>query len=587
MSEQQITRRLTAILAADIAGYSSMMRADEVGTVAALRQIWTEIFHPAVAMRHGRVVKMMGDGALVEFPSVVDAVECAVAIQRTMNGKNSLTKRPIEFRIGINLGDIIIEGDDILGDGINIAVRLEGQAATGGLLVSDVVHSQVNGKVSITFVDSGEIELKNIDQPSRAWHWHPSKVAPPPKRSSRFSRPLPADKPSLAVLPFSVMSKEPEQEFFADGLVEDILTTLSKLPGLSVIARHSTFVYKGRAIDVRQVAQDLGVRFVLEGSVRKSGTRIRITAQLIDAITGTHVWADRFDREIEDIFVVQDEITLRLATEMQVKLTEGEQARLRYTTTTNVAAWNLWIEGLHYHRGPNTVDAHLKARRCWEKALALDPASATLNAMLSFAHFADARHGWTGEAREAALKKARTYVERALELDPDNPDAYRALSGILLLKSRFADAADAARNSVKLGSNLPDALAFAAFVLSCCGYAAEGIRHIERAISLSPNYQAWYLGVLGNAYRLAGRPDEAIEAFQGYHAREPGYGLADIIMIKVPSGRSDEARKIAMELAKKRPSFSVTSWLRTQFRNDAEQMAADLASLRAAGVPEK
>ena len=245
MTEQQITRRLTAILAADIAGYSSRMEADEAGTVAVLRQIWSEIFHPAVAVRRGRVVKMMGDGALVEFPSVVDAVECAVAIQRTMSDKNSLSERPIEFRIGINIGDIIIEGDDILGDGINIAVRLEGEAADGGLLVSDVVHSQVRGKVDITFADFGEVKLKNLDQPVRAWQWHPSKVAPTRKRISSFSRPLPANIPSIAVLPFSVMSNEPEQEFFADGLVEDILTTLSKLSGLSVIARHSSFVYKG------------------------------------------------------------------------------------------------------------------------------------------------------------------------------------------------------------------------------------------------------------------------------------------------------------------------------------------------------
>jgi adenylate cyclase len=587
MTEQQITRRLTAILAADVAGYSSMMRADETGTVAALRQIWTEIFHPAVALRRGRVVKMMGDGALVEFPSVIDAVESAVAIQRTMSDKNSLAACPIQFRMGINLGDIIIEGEDILGDGINVAVRLEGQAANGGLLVSDVVHSQVNGKVSITFLDFGEIKLKNIDQPMQAWQWHPTKIAPTPRPISRFSLPLPANVPSIAVLPFSVMSKEPEQEFFADGLVEDILTTLSKLSGLWVIARHSSFVYKGRAVDVRQVARELGVRYVLEGSLRKAGNRIRINAQLIDATSGVHVWAERFDRALDDIFAVQDEITLTLATEMQVKLTEGEQARLRYTTTTNIEAWNLWIEGLHHYRGPNTTDAHLQTRRCWEKALKLDPSSATLNALLGVMHFSDARHGWTGENRESALKKADSYVARALTLDPDNPDAYRAASGILLLKSRFEESAAAARKAVKLSPNLPDVLAFGAFVLSCCGHAAEGVRHIERAISLSPNYQAWYLGVLGNAYRLAGRPDEAITAFQGYHAREPGYGLADIILIKVQSGHIDEAREIAMQLAKERPNFSVTAWLRTQFRIDAQQLATDLASLRAAGVLEK
>jgi adenylate cyclase len=587
MTEQQITRRLAAILAADVAGYSSMMETDEVGTIAALRQIWSETFNPAVAARHGRIVKMMGDGALVEFGSVVEAVECAVAIQRAMSERNSAAQRPVEFRIGINLGDIVIEGDDIFGDGVNVAARLEGQAPRGGILASEVVHAQVSGKVGVTFLDSGEVKLKNIERPLRVWRWHGDETAPTASSMANFTRPLGTDKPSIAVLPFSVMSNDPEQEFFADGLVEDILTTLSKLSGLSVIARNSSFVYKGRSVDVRQVARELGVRFVLEGSVRKAGSRIRITAQLIDATTGVHIWADRFDRDIGDIFAVQDEITLTLATEMQVRLTEGEQARLRYTTTTNVEAWSLWIQGLNHYRGPNTTNAHVQTRRCWEKALALDPDSATLNALLGFEHFVDARHGWTGEDRETALNKAEAYVERALAIDPENPDAYRATSGILLLRSRFDEAAAAARKAVKLGPNLPDVLVFGAFVLACSGHAAEGIGQIERAITLSPNYQAWFLGVLGNAYRLAGRSEEAIMAFRAYHARSPGYGLADIVMVQEQAGRLEEARETAVQLAAARPTFTVTSWLRTQFRGDTEQMAADLASLRAAGVPEQ
>ena len=271
MAEQPITRRLAAILAADVAGYSRMMEADEAGTIAAMRQIWSETFNPAVAARHGRIVKMMGDGALVEFGSVVDAVECAVAIQRAMGERNVAAERPVEFRIGINLGDIVIEGDDIFGDGVNVAARLEGQAPPGGILASDVVHAQVSGKVGVTFVDAGEIKLKNIDRPVRAWRWDADEAAPTARSISNFAPPLPADKPSIAVLPFAVMGNDPEQEFFADGLVEDILTTLSKLSGLSVIARNSSFVYKGRAVDVRQVARELGVRFVLEGSVRKAG----------------------------------------------------------------------------------------------------------------------------------------------------------------------------------------------------------------------------------------------------------------------------------------------------------------------------
>jgi adenylate cyclase len=586
MTKQQITRRLAAILAADIAGYSKMMGADETGTVATLRQIWSQTFNPAVAARHGRVVKMMGDGALVEFGSAVDAVECAVAVQRAMSELNLAAERPVKFRIGINLGDIIIEGDDILGDGVNVAARLEGQAPPGGILASDVVHAQVAGKVGVTFIYSGEISLKNIERPLRVWRWDGNEAAPRTGPLFKFTGPD-ADKPSIAVLPFAVMHNDPEQEFFADGLVEDILTTLSKLSGLSVIARNSSFVYKGRTVDMRQVARELGVRFVLEGSVRKSGERIRITAQLIDAATGAHVWADRFDRNVGDIFAVQDEITLMLATEMQVQFTEGEQARLRYTTTKNVQAWNLWVQGLNTYRGSMSADWHARTTRCWEKALALDPDSAPLNAMLGFMSFSDARHGWTGEARETATRKAEAYIKRALALDPENPDAHRGAGAILLLKSQFEDAIAAMLTAVKLGPNLTDVLSFAALVLACSGRAAEGIGLIEKAFTLSPNYDALFLGVLGNAYRLSGRSEEAIVAFRAYHARNPGFGLADLLMIQEQGGLIEEARETAKQLIAARPFFTVASWIRTQFRADKEQMALDIASLRAAGVPER
>jgi adenylate cyclase len=587
MREQQVTRRLAAILAADVAGYSAMMGGDEAGTIAALRQIWSGTFNPAVAARGGRIVKMMGDGALVEFRSAVDAVECAIAIQGAMGERNASTVRPVRFRIGINLGEIVSDGDDILGDGVNIAARLESQAPLGGILTSDVVHSEVRGKVSVSFIDAGEIRLKNIDRPLRTWRWDSDKAGTSAPLSN-FTAPLPDDKPSIAVLPFAVMGTDPEQEFFADGLVEDILTTLSKLSGLSVIARNSSFTYKGRAVDVRQVARELGVRFVLEGSVRKAGNRMRISAQLIDAATGVHIWADRYDRDLSDIFAVQDEITLTLATEMQVKLTEGEQARLRYTTTTNVDAWNLWIEGLNYDRRvPKRAEFHIQSRRCWEKALALDPGSAVLNAMLGDIHFSDARHGWTGEDRETALKKAGGYVERALAIDPDTPDAHRAEAGILMLRSRFEEAAAAARKGAKLGFNLPDVLAFTGFVLTCCGYAEEAVGQIKKALPLNgPNHLPWHFGVLGNALRLAGRTEEALAAFQAYHARSPGFGLADIVMIQEQAGKLEDSRETAAQLVAARPSFTVASWLRTQFRVDTEQLAADTASLRAAGVPE-
>jgi adenylate cyclase len=270
---------------------------------------------------------------------------------------------------------------------------------------------------------------------------------------------------------------------------------------------------------------------------------------------------------------------------MQVRLTEGEQARLRYTTTTNIAAWNLWIQGLSHYR--SSFQGIAQACSCWEKALALDPGSASLNAMLGFAHFVEARHGLTQEPRELLMTKAEAYIARALAIDPENPDAYRAASGILLLKSRFDEAATAARKAIKLGPSLADVAMFGCFVLTCAGHAAEGIGHIERAIALSPNYSASYLGVLGNAYRLAGRREEAMAAFRGYHARSRGYGLADIIMIQEQAGHLEAACETATQLLAARPTFTVNSWLRTQFRIDAEQMASDLASLRAAGIPEQ
>jgi adenylate cyclase len=581
-AEHQVKRRLAAIFAADVVGYSALTEADEAGTLGELRQIWSEIFNPAVAEHEGRIVKMMGDGALVEFASVVGAVECAIAFQRAMAERK--TARKLAFRVGINLGEIVIEGDDILGDGVNVAARLESRASPGGLLVSDAVHAQVSGKVAVTFKDAGELRLKNIERPLRAWRWNGDSEAVGGD-AVKLAATSAGGKPSIAVLPFSVMSSEPDQEFFADGLVEDIITTLSKLSGLTIIARNSSFVYKGRAVDVRQVARELGVRYVLEGSVRKAGSRVRITAQLVDASTGAHLWADRFDRNVDDIFAVQDEITLTVATEMQVKLTEGEQARLRYTTTSNIEAWNLWVKGLNIYRSGITPENNAQIQQYWEKALALDPGSAPLNGLLGFIHFANARFGWT-EDRDDSIAKAEAHIERALGIDPDNPDAYRALAGVLLFRSRFDDAAEAARKAVRLGPNLPDILVFSSYVLTCTGHATEAVALSEKAMTLSPTFPANYLGQLGNTYRMAGRGDDALKAFRAYHARSPGFGLVDIVLVHAQAGRIDEARSAVAELVAARPSFTVRTWLATQLRNDTIQLARDVESLRAAGLPE-
>jgi adenylate cyclase len=349
-----------------------------------------------------------------------------MAIQRTMAERNATVEadRRMQFRIGVNLGDVIYDETRIYGDGINIAARLEGLAPAGGIVISEDAWRHVQGKVATSVVDLGEKRLKNIARPVRVFRIELDS-------HDDGSPEVPAweaeDKPSIAVLPFQNMSGNSEQDYFCDGLVEDIITTLSKIDGLRVIARNSSFVYKDRPVDVRQAARELGVRFVLEGSERKIGSRVRITAQLIDARDGTHLWAERYDRVVEDIFAVQDEITLVLATEMQVKLTEGEQARLRYATTNNIEAWTYWVQGLAYYRQPPTKESMGRACGFWEKALALDPRSAVLNAMLGFIQCLDARFGWWNE-REVALAKAQAYVDAALNFEPINADAHRTLS---------------------------------------------------------------------------------------------------------------------------------------------------------------
>jgi len=408
---------------------------------------------------------------------------------------------------------------------------------------------------------------------------------PPPPPPGSEPGPGPDDLPSLAVLPFADRSGDPEQAVFVDGLVEDIITTLSKLSGLRVIARESSFAYRDRAVDVREAARRLGVRYVLEGSVRKSAQRIRITAQLVDAATGRHVWAERYDRAMDDIFAVQDEITLRLATEMQVTLTEGEQARLHYTTTTNVEAWTHWVRGLAHYRLPVTRDNSAAALDCWMRALALDPDSAALNAMVGFKHYSDARFGWWDD-RETALAKARGYADRALALDPDSPDANTTKAVALLMDAQYADAAAHARRTVRLAPGSADAATMACFVLASAGFAAEAVGHGERALTLSPNCPGYYFGILGNARRLAGRPEEAIPAFEAFHARAPGFGLVDLVIAYRQAGRPADSDRAAERLRAHRPDFTIAAWARTQFRADAAGLAADLAALREAGLPE-
>ena len=583
MPEERAQRRLAAILATDVVGYSRMMGADELGTLAAVKAWHKDVVEPLMSKHNGRIVKLIGDGVLAEFASAVNAVECAVELQKVMAAASESVAegKRITLRVGVNLGDVIVEGSDLYGDGVNVAARLEAMAEPGGICLSDDAHRQVRDKLNITFEDAGEHQLKNIARPMRIFHVRPGKMPFAPLQGLALP-----DMPSIAVLPFANMSADPEQDHFSDGLVEDIITTLSKLGGLRMVARNSSFVYKGRSIDVREEARQLGVRYVLEGSVRRSSNRVRVTAQLIDATDGSHLWAERYDRTIDDIFAIQDEITLVVATELQVKLTEGEQARLRYTTTSNVAAWTNWVKGLTHFRRAVTKDNMGPARQYWEKAHALDPSSAALHAMLGFIHCLDARFGWW-DFRETALGQAQDYTSRAIELDPNNADAHTSLSLIFLLQERFDEAVSEAKLAVQLAPGSADAAELASFVLAPSGHPEEAIALSKKAIALSPYHPPVYLGQLGNSYHLSGRIADAIAAFKEYDARSPGngFGLVDLVIIYQQNGQPDEAKRTAERLLAARPGFTIASWRKTQFRHDKARLEADLEALRAAGLP--
>ena len=583
--EERLPRKLAAILYADVAGYSRLTGEDEEATHRTL-SAYLDTISAVIEKHSGTVMHFAGDAVLADFASVVNALKCAVNIQGDLKVRNQdlAEEHKLQFRIGINLGDVIVDRNEIYGDGVNVAARLESLAEPGGICISDMVRQSTEGTFDLGLKDLGEQPVKNIKKPVRAYQVLLGSAIAVKGNPIETPEPAPSDKPSIAVLPFSNLSGDPEQEFFADGLVEDIITTLSKLAGLRVIARNSTFVYKGQAVDIREAARQLGVRYVLEGSVRKSANRIRITAQLIDAHSGSHVWAERYDRAIDDIFAVQDEITLVLATEMQVKLTEGEQARLRFTTTSNVEAWTHWVQGLSHYRQPPTQENFAAAFACWKRALALDPTSATLNAMLGFMHYVDARFGWWDD-RETALAKSQSYVDLALDLDPENPDANSTSSMTSLLQGRFEEAAIHARRAVKLAPGSADAATFACFVLAFVGYPDEAVAHGERAKTLSPNYPAYYLGHLGNAYRLAGRIEEAIAAFKAYHARNAGFGLADLVIAYQQIDQPEQAMQAAEQLLSVRRDFTIAAWANTQFHADSARLDAEVAALRAAGLP--
>jgi len=469
-------RRLAAVLAADVVGYSRMIRADEEGTLAALKSLREALIDPKLAEHNGRIVKLMGDGMLVEFASAVGAVRTAVETQLAVADRNAALPqdRRIEFRVGINLGDVVIDGDDIHGDGVNIASRLEGIADPGGVYISSAVHEQVKNRIEVVFEDLGEREVKNINEPVRVWRWRRPAAAEPEPHAAATSAPSLPDKPSIAVLPFQNMSGDQEQEYFADGIVEDIITELSRARWLFVIARNSSFTYKGRAVDVKQVGRELGVRYVLEGSVRKAGSRVRITGQLIDVSTGAHLWADRFDGQLEDVFDLQDQVTASVVAAIAPKLEQAEIERAKRKPTESLDAYDYFLRGMaafHTYR----KEGNEEALAMFAKARELDPDYATPYGMAARCYGQRMGFGWMADAA-----------------------------------SERAEALRLARIAANIGRDDAVALTGAGFVLVFFGEPMEGEAVLERALAVDPNHAtAWHMSALAQAY--VGRPDTAVE----------------------------------------------------------------------------
>jgi adenylate cyclase len=567
-------RRLSAVLSADVVNYSGQIKADEHRTLRELRVLRREIFDPLVSDHLGKIVKRLGDGWIVEFNSVSDAVRCALDLQSQVSAKSSL-----KLRVGVHLGDVVFDEDDIFGDGINIASRLQEASNEGAVLISDVVHRSLDERLAEQFHRAGERQFKNAPSPVEVFQWSPRGSAPPRVTPASHSKSL-----LIGVLPFDNLSSDPDQEYFADGITEEIITTLSKLPNLLVVARNSTFVYKGRSVDVKQVGLEQGVDLVLEGSVRQSGSRVRITAQLIDAKSGMHIWADRFDRLIEDVFEVQDEIALRIATELQVELLAGEMARFRGSGTKNLDAWAAQLQAVEASRRI-TKDAQADARRFAQQAISLDPGYSAPYCTLGFICTVEARHGFV-EDRRAALGEARDCARRALEIDSYNPEAHAIAGFADAIDGKLASAIEKFNAALQLNPNHADVAARLSITLAFNGQSKEAIRVARQAITLNPHYPGWYAGVLGLALRLDSRYEEAKEAFAEYGQRVEGFGHLDLVIVHVEMDNLDAARDEARNVMKYRPQFSISEWAKTQLFSDVKRLEKDCASLRLAGLPE-
>jgi adenylate cyclase len=623
MTPDQVKRKLAAIVSADVKGYSRLMEEDEEGTIRTLKA-YMEAINGLIQQHRGRLVATGGDSVLAEFSSVVDAVRCAVGIQEELKDRNRELpeERTMEFRIGVNLGDVVEEGDTILGDGVNIAARVQSLAEAGGICITGTAYDQIKKKLVLGYEFIGEQTVKNIKESVKVYRVvmepgikvsettpseGPVEKKPVRKRLSRavlggiallviagaaalyqfalapsdpksevaskkkMAFPLP-DVPSIAVLPFMNMSGDPELEHFSDGITEEIITALSKTPKLLVIARNSTFTYKGKPVRVNQVAEDLGVRYVLEGSVRKAKDRLRITAQLIDALTGHHLWAERYDREPKDIFVLQDEITLKILNSLHVKLTGGEQDRVYVKGTNNLEAYIKVLQGRDYFWRLNR-EGNILAKKMFEEAITLDPKFPSPYWLLGMTHVMDTWFDW-GKSKEDSLSRAIELANMTISLNDLDSNAHGLLSAAYRLKGDHDKAIAEGKRAVELDPNSADAHVWLGIALNYSDRAEEAIPLFEKAIRLNPYAHTWYFLHLGNSYRILGRYDEAIATYQKAIQLSPKNLIAHLGLTYTYSlsGRNKEASVHATEILRISPDFSLDRFAeKIPFKNKDEK----------------
>ena len=580
MTEQRVQRRLAAILAADVVGYSSLMQRAEEATYAEFERLKREVIEPGLSRHDGRLIKTTGDGALAEFASPSAAVRCAVEIQeRIASGQSSL-----QLRIGVNLGEVIVGADgDLFGDGINIAVRLEGVADPGGILISEKVYSEVEGKLEAGFEDRGEQQLKNIAKPVHAFSVRAGAFS---ELSDRLSAALPLpDRPSIAiaVLPFENMSGDPEQEYFADGMVEEIITALSRFKSAFVIARNSSFTLKGKAVDVKEVGRRLGVRYILQGSVRKAAEKVRITGQLIDAVTGAHIWADRFERDLTDVFALQDEVTTAVVSAIQPKIIQTEIAMAARRRPENLTAYDFWLRAIQ-QSSLSTREGLAEAIRLARRALELDPGFGRAASLASVFHLNNFVFGYSTDP-QFELKEAVRLSRLALRIDDGDANTLARASLISAYVVRDSESAlEMADGAVALNPNSFEAWGCRGWVYGAAGLPQEAVRSFECGIRMGAIDPAMFAG-MGMAFVELRRFDEAIVAGRKAQRHNPSHPLAYLCLASAFAHleRDAEAREAAARLLEVNPAFTTSAWIAWGGPSNPQLLTE---GLRKAGLPE-